>query len=108
MNRSAEQGAVVVAVDHDGSARDAVDWAAAEAAARGCPLRVEHAFRPPPPTNPYEVDPLTDHFVEARTAGELALPDTMVRARPRFEGSWPREWVARGSATDEPACEGAR
>jgi hypothetical protein len=32
MNRGGKQGAVVVAVDNDGSAGDAVDWAAAEAA----------------------------------------------------------------------------
>jgi hypothetical protein len=47
MNRGGEQGAVVVTVDDDGSAADAVDRAAAEAANRGCPLRIVHAFRPP-------------------------------------------------------------
>jgi nucleotide-binding universal stress UspA family protein len=72
MNRGGEQGAVVVAVDHDGSARDAVDWAAAEAATRGCPLRVVHA---------YGVGPLIDSYVQARTAAELVLLDAMVRAR---------------------------
>ncbi|TWF82182.1 hypothetical protein FHX44_118127 [Pseudonocardia hierapolitana] len=36
MNRGWKQGAVVVAVDDNGSARYAVDWAAAEAATRRC------------------------------------------------------------------------
>jgi nucleotide-binding universal stress UspA family protein len=81
MNRAAEQGAVVVAVDDDGTAGDAVDWAAAEAATRGCPLRLVHAFHPPLPTDPYGILPMTDTFVPARTAAELLLRDAMVRAR---------------------------
>jgi hypothetical protein len=108
MNRSAEQGTVVVTVDHDGSAGDAVDWAAAGAATQRRLLRVIHAIRPPLPTDPYEVNPLINSLIEARTAAERVLLDTMIRARLRFEGSWPREWLPRGSAKDEPACGGAR
>jgi nucleotide-binding universal stress UspA family protein len=80
MNRGGERGAVVVAVD-GGSAGDAVDWAAAEAATRGCPLRVVHAFRPPLPTDPYGVVSLIDSLDATRTAAELLLMDAMVRAR---------------------------
>jgi nucleotide-binding universal stress UspA family protein len=81
MNRGGERAAFVVAVDDDGSAGDAVDWAAAEAATRGCPLRVVHAFRPPLPTDPYGVVSLIDSLDAARTAAELLLMDAMVRAR---------------------------
>jgi nucleotide-binding universal stress UspA family protein len=81
MNRGGEQGTVVVAVDDDGSADDAVDWAAAEAATRGCRLRVVHAIRPPLPPNPYGVVPTIDSFVPARAAAELVLRDAMIRAR---------------------------
>lgn len=44
----AARGAVVVAIDGTGPSRDAVEWASSEAAARGCPLRIVHAHRPPP------------------------------------------------------------
>jgi nucleotide-binding universal stress UspA family protein len=81
MNRGGEQGAVVVAVDNDGSAGDAVDWAAAEAATRGCPLRVVHAARPPLPTDPYGVVPPIDSLIATRTAAELLLMDATARAR---------------------------
>ena len=45
-------GALVVAVDGTGSADDAVDWAAAEAAARHRPLRVIHALAVPQSVDP--------------------------------------------------------
>jgi nucleotide-binding universal stress UspA family protein len=47
MTCGAQPGPVVVGVDRAGSAEDAVDWATAEAATRGCRLRIVHAFRPP-------------------------------------------------------------
>jgi nucleotide-binding universal stress UspA family protein len=80
MNGVGEQG-IVVAVDDDGSADDAVDWAAAEAATRGCPLRVVHALHPPLPPDPYGVVPMIDSFAPARAAAELVLLDAVVRAR---------------------------
>ena len=46
---------VVVDIDDRATAEDALDWAPAEAAARGCPLRVVHAFQPPVPADPYGV-----------------------------------------------------
>jgi nucleotide-binding universal stress UspA family protein len=81
MNRGGKRGAVVVAVDDDGSAYDAVDWAAAEAATRGCPLRLVHALRPPLPPDPYGVAPMIDSFGPARAAAESALLDALGRAR---------------------------
>jgi nucleotide-binding universal stress UspA family protein len=81
MNRGGEQGAVVVAVDDDGSADDAVDWAAAEAATRGCPLRVVHAARPQLPTDPYGIVSPIDSLIAARTSAELLLMDATARAR---------------------------
>jgi nucleotide-binding universal stress UspA family protein len=81
MNRGREQRTVVVAVDDDGSADDAVDWAAAEAATRGCPLRVVHALHPPLPPDPYGVVPMIDSFGPARAAAESVLLDAMCRAR---------------------------
>jgi nucleotide-binding universal stress UspA family protein len=81
MNRGGEHGAVVVAVDDNGSAGDAVNWAAAEAATRGSPLRVVHAARPPLPTDPYGIVPPIDSLIAARTAAELLLADATARAR---------------------------
>jgi nucleotide-binding universal stress UspA family protein len=42
-----EKATVLVAVDGTPSSRDALEWAAAEAEARGCALRVVHAFKWP-------------------------------------------------------------
>lgn len=75
------QAAVVVGIDDAGSSGDAVDWASAEAAARGCPLRVVHAFHPPLPADPYGVIPPIDDLFATRTAAEAILADAVVRAR---------------------------
>jgi hypothetical protein len=45
MNPGTRQRAVVVGVGDDSTSDDAVDWAAAEVASRGSPLRMVHAFR---------------------------------------------------------------
>jgi nucleotide-binding universal stress UspA family protein len=66
---------VVVGIDASGSAADAVDWATAEAAARGCPLRIVHAFSPPPAADPHGSGP----SVNLRAAGAL-LRDASARA----------------------------
>jgi nucleotide-binding universal stress UspA family protein len=47
MSAGDARGAVVVGVDATGATDHAVDWAAAEAAARGCPLHLVHVFRQP-------------------------------------------------------------
>jgi nucleotide-binding universal stress UspA family protein len=81
MDRRGEHAPVVVGVDDEGCAGDAVDWAAAEAAARGCPLQLLHAFHPPLPADPYGVVPPIDGFFASRTAAELVLRDAAARAR---------------------------
>ncbi|MCO1655606.1 universal stress protein [Pseudonocardia humida] len=72
---------VVVGVDGAGSAATAVDWAAAEAAARGCPLRLVHAFHPPPPGDLYGVATAFDGPLEARDAARAVLAEAASRAR---------------------------
>ena len=72
-------GAIVVAVDDTGSADDAVDWAAAEAAARHRPLRVIHAL-----AVPQSVDPCATAAVIAQVLTERArAEDLLTRARRR-------------------------
>lgn len=72
---------VVVGIDDRGSAGDALDWAAAEAAARGCPLRVVHAFQPPLPADPYGVAPAMGGIPLAWAGAEQVLAQAVVRAR---------------------------
>jgi nucleotide-binding universal stress UspA family protein len=79
--RPARREPVVVGVDDTGSADDALEWAAAEAAARGCRLRIVHAFQPPAPADPYGLIPLVDYLCVARTAAEALLGDCVGRAR---------------------------
>jgi nucleotide-binding universal stress UspA family protein len=73
--------AVVVGVDHAGSAGDAVDWAAAEAATRGYRLRIVHAFHPLLPADPYGVGSPIDSLQAARNAAESVLQGYAARAR---------------------------
>lgn len=70
---------VVVGIDGAGSAWDALDWAAAEAAARGCPLRIVHAFHPPVPADPYGVIPPMD-LLTAHEAAQALLRHAATRA----------------------------
>jgi nucleotide-binding universal stress UspA family protein len=72
---------VVVGVDRTGSAADAVDWAAAEAASRGCRLRIVHAFQPLVLADPYGVSTPMDGLRAARAAAESALWLHATRAR---------------------------
>jgi nucleotide-binding universal stress UspA family protein len=73
---------VVVGIDAAGSADAAVDWASAEASARGCPLRIVHAFVPPmPAADPYGVMLPIDDLCTAHAAAELTLRDAVARAR---------------------------
>ena len=64
---------IVVAIDDTGSADDAVDWAAAEAAARHRPLRVVHAL-----TVPLSVDPCATGAVIAQVVSERARAKTLL------------------------------
>lgn len=81
MNPGGARAAVVVGVDHAGSAGDAVDWAAAEAATRGWPLRIVHAFHPLLPADPHGVGSPIDSLAAARTVAESVLRAHAARAR---------------------------
>jgi nucleotide-binding universal stress UspA family protein len=72
---------VVVGVDDVGSADDAVDWATAEAAARGCPLRVVHAVRSPVPAGAHGFASTVDGVVTVHAAARLILEDAVARSR---------------------------
>jgi nucleotide-binding universal stress UspA family protein len=73
---------VVVGLGGDGTTAEMLDWAAAEAATRGCPLRLLHVTPPPPPTDPYGFL-LTDveAMVGLRTDAERRLRRALSRAR---------------------------
>lgn len=60
-------GPIVLAIAGDGSSGGAVEWAAAEAAAQRCPLRLVHAFR-----FPLALDPLCGVPVVAGVAADQA------------------------------------
>jgi nucleotide-binding universal stress UspA family protein len=98
MTRPGKPDPVVVGVDEAGSAEDAVDWATAEAAARGCPLRVVHAFRPPLPADAYGFASPIDSFVTAHTAAQLILGDAVTRARSVAPGIDVSTRLVRGMA----------
>ncbi|WP_084671182.1 universal stress protein [Sporichthya polymorpha] len=71
---------VLVAVDAAASATDAVEWAAAEAGARGLGLRIVHVLRPTPSLDPSGFDT----YARLRTAAAVAvevLESAMDRAR---------------------------
>jgi len=97
MTRREKRGPVV-GVDEAGSAEDAVDWATAEAAAQGCPLRVVHAFRPPLPADAYGFASPIDSFLTAHTAAELILGDAVTRARSVAPGIEVSTRLVRGTA----------
>jgi nucleotide-binding universal stress UspA family protein len=81
MSPAEARPAVVVGVDHAGSAGDAVDWAAAEAATRRCRLRIVHAFHPLLPADPYGVASPIDGLLAAQSAAEAVLWRYAERAR---------------------------
>jgi nucleotide-binding universal stress UspA family protein len=98
MTRHGKPSRVVVGVDEARSAEDAVDWATAEAAARGCPLRVVHAFRPPLPADASGFASPIDSFVTAHTAAQLILGDAVTRARSVAPGIEVSTRLVRGTA----------
>jgi hypothetical protein len=74
---SPEAGPVIVLVDDLLSDADTIDWAAAEAAARGSELRIVHAFR-----WPYALDPFGNLAVDPRfhQAAEALVAEATRRA----------------------------
>ena len=81
MSPTGTRGAVVVGIDGTGAADDALDWATAEAAARGCRLRIVHAFRPSLLVDPYGVVPPLGDLSVVWAAAEQVLAEAVARAR---------------------------
>ena len=80
MSTHPASGLVVVGIDAAGSAENAVDWAAAEAAARRCRLRIVHALPPPLPADPHGLIPPLS-LPAAQEAAEAQLRHAASRAR---------------------------
>ncbi|MBW0089678.1 universal stress protein [Pseudonocardia sp. KRD-184] len=78
---NADRAPVVVGVGGAGTSDAAVEWASAEAAARGCPLLLVHAFHPPLCADPCGVLPPVDALVAAREEAEEVLAHAVARAR---------------------------
>lgn len=72
---------VVVGVDDDPSALAALDWAAAEASARGTRLRIIHARYSPVLPDPYGMVVTVDEICAVREAGERLLGGALRRVR---------------------------
>lgn len=81
MSPTGTRGSVVVGIDGTGAADDALDWATAEAAARGCRLRIVHAFRPSLLVDPYGVVPPLGDLPVVWAAAEQVLAQAAARAR---------------------------
>jgi nucleotide-binding universal stress UspA family protein len=100
---------VLVAVDAAGFADDALEWAAAEAAARGLPLRIVHALTP---SNPVAFDPFavpTEHTLATRAVAEQVLDTAAARAHSVVSDLELTTEVLHGSANRalEHAAHGA-
>lgn len=96
MNKRPDPAPVVVGVDGSVSARDALDWAVAEAAARARPLSVVHAC--PPPIDSGPLGPLpqlaprtgtTGVLLAAARRARLVAPEVEVTTRLVFAGPTP-------------------
>lgn len=90
-------GPVVVGVTADAGSTAAVEWAAAEAAGRRCPLRLVHAFRTPVVLDPMcavplPADPAADQQVAAQLLGRV-----LGRARLLFPGVEMSAHAVRGT-----------
>ena len=72
---------IVVGVDAGGTATGALCWAAVQAAAQHCPLRIVHVFQPPTLIDPYGLIPWAEvGLVQARAAAEQLLREAAARA----------------------------
>lgn len=80
MSRRQLPAPVVVAVGDGDASDDAVEWAAAEAAARRCRLRVVHVVRRPLVIDPSGLVPLPDGPLLARALDEDVLHAALGRA----------------------------
>ncbi|MGW5052641.1 universal stress protein [Actinokineospora sp. NPDC004072] len=80
---------ILAAVDGSDAALDAVRWAARDAASRELPLRLLHAYPPPPPRLPAAADP-DDRWVSAMTEhADHVLAEAATTARAAAPGVVP-------------------
>jgi nucleotide-binding universal stress UspA family protein len=87
---------IIVAVDGGECADDAVDWAAAEAAAQRSPLRLVHALVPMLSMDPYTAGAMLESTAVTREAARQLLRDAVRRAR----------WVAPELAVSTALLDG--
>jgi nucleotide-binding universal stress UspA family protein len=76
-----DRAPVIVAVDGRASARDAVEWAAAEAVNHNRPLQILHAFTRPLVLDPFGVVPLGWDNADGGDAAELLVKEATSQAR---------------------------
>ena len=81
MSPTGTRGSVVVGIDGTRGAEAALDWATAEAAARGCRLRIVHAFHPSLLVDPYGVAPPLGDFPLVWAGAEQVLAQAVARVR---------------------------
>ncbi|UVS80533.1 universal stress protein [Actinokineospora sp. UTMC 2448] len=77
---------IIAPVDGSAPALDAVRWAAREAMARGLPLRLLHAYPPPPPRLPAAVDPESRWVTAMSEHGDHVLATASAVARAAAPG----------------------
>jgi len=81
MSPTGTRGSVVVGIDVTRGAEAALDWATAEAAARGCRLRIVHAFHTSLLVDPYGVAPPLGDFPLVWAGAEQVLAQAVARVR---------------------------
>ena len=81
MSPTGTRGSVVVGIDGTRAAEAALDWATAEAAVRGCRLRIVHAFHPSLLVDPYGVAPPLGDSPLVWAGAEQVLAQAVARAR---------------------------
>jgi len=89
---------VVVGLDADGRAAPALDWAAAEAAGQGRPLRIVHAYCPPMVVvDPFGVAPTADCLPAQQAAAAQLVDAALARVRSVAPGIQAAAIIVRGS-----------
>ena len=81
MSPTGTRGSVAVGIDGTRGAEAALDWATAEAAVRGCRLRIVHAFHPSLLVDPYGVAPPLGDSPLVWAGAEQVLAQAVARAR---------------------------
>ncbi|MFC5994478.1 universal stress protein [Pseudonocardia hispaniensis] len=105
-NRATQRPApVVVGVDDEATTGDAVAWAAAEAAARQCPLRLVHALRWTVIAGPFGLALPPENLFMTQEAAQLLLDAAVARARDVASdlgvSTWLRPWPLSRTLVEE-------